>query len=499
VPAGARTIVLRGLPAGMHRDALRVRADGAEVTGVELRERIEARTPAERIAELAARIEAVEARLAELADETAVLAGLERHVEGLFRVEERAFAARLSGASAGDPGRGARQEWLGERLAELATARRALSERREEAERELADLRAQLGGADRGAGTRVVDLHVELAGAGPATLTAEYLVADAGWTPAYELRTPKDLSKVELVYRADVRQGTGEDWTDVELWLSTAEPQRGARGPEPHVTRLDLVDPARTGDDSWFLGQGERGVAPSGPSSPGGPPRPSQAEVVDMGLSVRYRLPRRETVESRSEASRVLIGRADLAVEPEHVVVPALDTTVWLRGRSRNTSPWVLLPGSAAVYFGNDFLGSASLPAVQRSEELVLHLGPDPGIVVERTVLAEETEESGMFSSRATWRQALRLRVKNTGGLSAAADRAVVVTVHESIPRSTDERVKVALDDVEPRPAEGARWDELREERGVETWLVRVPRGQERVIELAVEIAYPEDLELHRW
>jgi hypothetical protein len=104
-----------------------------------------------------------------------------------------------------------------------------------------------------------------------------------------------------------------------------------------------------------------------------------------------------------------------------------------------------------------------------------------------------------MFSSRATWRQALRLRVKNTGGLSAAADRAVVVTVHESIPRSTDERVKVALDDVEPRPAEGARWDELREERGVETWLVRVPRGQERVIELAVEIAYPEDLELHRW
>jgi hypothetical protein len=86
--------------------------------------------------------------------------------------------------------------------------------------------------------------------------------------------------------------------------------------------------------------------------------------------------------------------------------------------------------------------------------------------------------------------------LKNQGAFSASRDGLVAVTLHEAIPRPNDERVKVGIKRAEPKPAPDKRWDELREERGVETWLIRIPRGEERVIELETEITYPEDLEL---
>jgi len=509
-PAGGGVFVLRGLPSGLDREAIRVRCEGAEVTSVETRERLVRDTPVERIAELRTLVDALVGRAKAEADEDAVFSDLHRYLTGLLVIEERSFASGLMGPSGqgGDGGgleaRAARTSWLDQRLVGLATARRELAERRAATQRELDDARARLGGAEQGSGTRVVDLRVELVdtSGAPASLSAEYLVPNAGWTPAYDLRTPKDLSKVELVYRADVRQRTGEDWNDVELLLSTAEPRRGAAGPEPRLETLALG--GQPGSAGWFLGDGyadrkevssrKQHVSQEDENADGLPLEPT--EILVEGLSVRYRLPRRETVESRPEASTVLIGRADLAVSPEHVVVPELDETVWLRGRSRNTSPWVLLPGRASVYFGNDFLGQASLRAVQPGEELVLHLGADPGLAVTRTVLKDEVEAAGMFSSRETLHRKVRFEVRNLGGFSPARDGIVNVTVHESIPRATDERVKVSIERAEPKPAQGTRWDALRDEQSVESWVLRVPRGETRTIDLVTEIAYPEDLRL---
>ena len=92
--------------------------------------------------------------------------------------------------------------------------------------------------------------------------------------------------------------------------------------------------------------------------------------------------------------------------------------------------------------------------------------------------------------------------VQTVGSVEDALDflrqRAVDVIVHESLPRSTDERIDVELERARPEPAGGERWEKLREERGVLTWVRRVPRGGEETIELETSIAYPEGETLHR-
>jgi uncharacterized protein (TIGR02231 family) len=340
-------------------------------------------------------------------------------------------------------------------------------------------------------------------------LEVEYLVSGAGWEPYYDLRAQKDLATVELAYRARVQQQTGEDWREAEILLSTAQPQRGAAGPSPYPIWLSLYEPRAL--------QKERGRARgdasmedlgySGDDAPRAMPpvKPEAmlgarvfAAVESEGLSVRFRLARKETIESRPEPTSVLVGRTELALTSEHYCVPALDPTVWLRGKAKNTSEWVLLPGRAAVYFGADFVGHAALAAVQPGQELELALGADAGLSVKRTQLEDRREGSGVFSSRTTQRAGWRIEVENHGAFTRNSDGSVDVIVQEVLPRSSDERVKVEIETVKPKPVEDARWKKEREETGALTWIVRAPKGGRATIELTTEVSFPEGQELVR-
>ena len=227
-------------------------------------------------------------------------------------------------------------------------------------------------------------------------------------------------------------------------------------------------------------------------------PRKPFAAVESEGLSVRFRLPRRETIESRPEPTSVLVGRALLELEGEHYVAPALDPTVWLRAKATNTSEWTLLPGRAAVYFGADFVGHAWLEAVQPGQEVTLHLGADPGLSVTRTQLADLREAPGVFGSRATHREAWKIEVENHGAFTDRPDGSVEVIVQEVLPRPRDDRIKVSLAAVRPAPSEAERWQKEREETNVLTWVVRAPKGGLALIELTTEVAFPDDLLLVR-
>jgi hypothetical protein len=93
-----------------------------------------------------------------------------------------------------------------------------------------AEVAAQLSRLDLGGLTeRVVSVVAVLDAAGPgrATVEIEYFVPGARWRPAYELRFLADDGRADLAQYGLVTQASGEDWTDVELELSTAQPSVG--------------------------------------------------------------------------------------------------------------------------------------------------------------------------------------------------------------------------------------------------------------------------------
>jgi hypothetical protein len=72
-----------------------------------------------------------------------------------------------------------------------------------------------------------------------------YLVRNAGWIPVYDLRIQDVVSPIEFLYKANVYQLSGMDWSNVKLTLSTADPSKSGIQPIllPWILRFGMVVP----------------------------------------------------------------------------------------------------------------------------------------------------------------------------------------------------------------------------------------------------------------
>jgi uncharacterized protein (TIGR02231 family) len=501
-PAGAERLSIEGLPLALDVSSLRARCENGEVVALETRTRLVREVPEERLAALRARLKELGRRRESLTDERSLADDVKGHLQRLLQVEEAEHARDLA------RGRMDRELWstnlvyIRERLAEARTALREVGWRIEELDLEIAEVQHELDRSQSaGAGERI-DVWIDLVarGGGAPKVELEYLVGGAGWQPIYDLRTAADARSVELAYRALVHQQTGEDWPECEVLLSTARPHLGAQGPEPYPIWLRLLDAQQGKFAARRAAPGAeslREVGYGAVAADAAPAAPAFATVEAQGLSVRYRLPRRETIQSRVEPTTVLVGQQRLEARPEYHVTPSLDLNVWLRGVAVNSSPWTLLPGRASVFFGADYVGAAEIGLVSPGAELTLHLGADPNLVVERAQTEDMTKGPGLFGSRQTQSETWRVTIENHGA-AAAANGAAEVFVSEALPRSTDERITVELAKSSPKPIEDERWKKELDEKGVHAWKLAIPRDGKAVLEYQLKISFPQGATLVR-
>ncbi|MBI5362183.1 MAG: DUF4139 domain-containing protein [Planctomycetes bacterium] len=504
--SGAGTFVVQGLPAGIDADNVRVRCDGGDVLDVQVKRRQEKKAPDARVQGLREKVETLTREKQVLDDELALASGVVTHLQKLLALDA---PARDSAQAPNGPGTlasyGAHWTFATTELASATKAARAVAWRVEDKARELAAAQQELGALSGGGNVTVHDVEVEVAGRAPRALDVEYFVGGTGWQPLYDLRTASDLSKVALGYRARITQTTGEDWNDVGVALSTAQPQKGAQGPDAQPIWLTL-EQERYGGGFATLERGssedrralryevkDKSNEPAATAAP----RPF-ATVESQGLSVRFQLAQKETIPSRGEPTTVLVGAADLAITPERMCVPALDPTVWLRAKAKNTSAWTLLPGAAAVFFGNDYFGEAQIETIQPGQELTLHLGADPSVTVKREQIEDLVKEPGFLSSRKSKIDTWRVAFENHGAVGARLDGSIDVVVRESLPKSRDDRVEVELSKSEPARSTDERWKLDEKDKGFLTWVLRVPKNGKADLVWQTTITFPKDVTLVR-
>lgn len=75
----------------------------------------------------------------------------------------------------------------------------------------------------------VVKVATKAATRGKFALT--YLVKNASWYPTYDIRAKDVASPIQLVYKANVSQNSGEEWKNVKLILSTGNPSNNNEKP----------------------------------------------------------------------------------------------------------------------------------------------------------------------------------------------------------------------------------------------------------------------------
>ena len=75
-----------------------------------------------------------------------------------------------------------------------------------------------------------------------------YIVKNAGWFPSYDIRVKSIDDPVTLVYRANIHQSTYEDWNNVKLVLSSADPNEETTYQElkPYLLNYNIQPPSYT-------------------------------------------------------------------------------------------------------------------------------------------------------------------------------------------------------------------------------------------------------------
>jgi hypothetical protein len=422
-----------------------------------------------------------------------------------------------------------------ERSKEVVNLQQALDANKEQAEfakRQLNELTSGIQKTERDA-----VIVVDKANAGAGAIRLNYLVGSVNWRPHYKLRAGKDRDPVALEYLASVQQRTGEDWAGVLVALSTAQPMLNAAPPELKSLEvaaipMDAPNPMAqagipAGPDAFGGGKGKDAYKSLQQRANAGRQQSQTlansfswgeaARVINdaaaleqyaqicahrdeifmaqrelgvddgEGPSVTYRLKTRLSLPSRNDDQTLEIARIELTPDYFYKSVPVLTSHVYRQATLTNSSDFVLLPGSATMYLGADFVGRCELPIVAIGKQFTVGFGVDPQIQVSRQMLNKDHKTTGGNQVLTFDYQIL---------INSYKTEPVKMQVWDRVPKAEAQTVAVSLVNQKPDLSSDALY--LREDRpkNLLRWDVTVPPGQHG--EKAISIGYQFRMELDR-
>jgi uncharacterized protein (TIGR02231 family) len=488
LPGGDNTVVLNDFPIGLDVSSLRVEgeADAKLTIGA-----IDARTPR---AAAPADLPELDKRLEALRDERADLQGA---IDAA--TTRRKFAEHFAEASPvgiGDKGEARPiSEWreaftaVSDEVAAADAAIRDAKRRQRELDREIA--RLQSDRAIKPPSKLEVRLDLAAAAATTAKLRVTYNVRSAAWTPLYDARLDtgaKDRKPaLELVRRAEIRQATGEDWSNVALSVSTVRTARGGNPPELNSLIVQYPEPLpRAGyapAQVQSLREASRDIAAAPPHAM--PKIAEQEAVADVsGFQVVFRIQGRVSVGASEGAKSLRISTADIAPDLAVRSVPVLNPTAYLEASFRQAEDAPLLPGKVAIYRDGAFVGREEIKAAAKEEIVRLGFGADDKVKVERTVVKHNEGSAGLLvATSKTDERAFKTSVRN------GHDFPIKVAIDDQLPVSENQEIQVELLPATTPPTT----TNLADKRGVLEWAFEAKPNETRDIALAWRVRWPKD------
>lgn len=318
-------------------------------------------------------------------------------------------------------------------------------------------------------------------------LEVNYIVANAGWYPVYDLRAANTRSPVQLNYKANVFQSTGEEWKNVRLKLSTANPSLGGVKPELYSWYLDFYNPAAI----YGSRAPEKKIMIRGMSSV-----PAQEKVADevvleeaatisdftqtiqTSLNTEFDISLPYTVSSASKPTLVDIRNHEMKAEYLYSTAPKLDQDAFLLARATGWEEFSLLPGEANVFFEGTFVGKSYIDPNVIKDTLSVSLGRDKRIVVKREKVKDFTTRRTIGSNiREAF--AWEVSVRNT------KNEAVKILVEDQVPVSQNSQIEVTVLDVA-----GAKYNK---DTGKLVWEMNLQPNETKKVVYKFEVKYPKD------
>lgn len=325
-----------------------------------------------------------------------------------------------------------------------------------------------------------------------ARITLNYVLSDAGWAPIYDIRSKGVSDPVNLVYKGNVWQRTGNDWDNVNITLSTGNPSVSNSAPKVYPWVLSFGNP-----NSGYYASGKKGGAPgavmrNSKAEYGGdyeteksmdegaynlPAAPPPVAVNNSGVSTEFKINIPYSILSDGQYNAVEIQSHTLPATYQYYAAPKYDKDAFLIAKVTDWDQYNLLSGSANIYYEGTFVGSSFLDASITKDTMQLSLGRDKGVVVERKKIKDFGQNAVIGSSRKTT-LGLEITVRNS------KNKSISILIHDQIPISKTKEIEVSV--MEKSDAQ------YNENTGALKWQMDLQSGQANAVQFKYQVKYPK-------
>lgn len=497
VPAGTSSFTVKDLPAGILGDSVRARlADGtpARLRGIEVKSYAVAKVVGDRARALMVDREKLQDQLNGIQDRLAAIATRREFILSIkAAVGHEASAAILKEKPKIDDLKGT-AAFIEESLLEIAGKSREAERERRDVQEKMRIVNDELGRLTGGAPLmkNAVTVTVESAQAAAATLEVSYIIVGTGWVPFYDIHASVERGEATILYYGQILQATGEDWTAVELSLSTAHPARSAKMPELkplavgsspgkgdlHMaqimtnslqrqwTQLDGI--IRQQNDAVYVRRDLKSLE-----------LPVDVCLPQTSTYV-FRIRTAETIPSDGSPHKVTIAASTFKCAVDRVATPKLSAHMYLKTQLHNTSDFPYMPGDMNIFLENNFIGSGAIEMVSPGERFEIFLGADEGIKVTRRLENKKVEAGTLQKAHYVY----SIKIENF------KNKTVKLSVIDQLPISRDSDIEVMPDKVLTAPTSETSEGRL-------TWELEIEPGKSKEIKVGYRVYYPANKPVH--
>ena len=346
-----------------------------------------------------------------------------------------------------------------------------------------------------------VEVKIEVEKEEDVELELSYIVFGPSWKPVYDIRIDTDRKIVKIAYKASIFQNTAEEWSDMKLILSTAQPHIQTEQKELTPLYIDLKS-AQTGyasmSDNELKKMYKSQLREGNLSDKGG----AGLGLLDDERNRRRKIKRNITSVERNKTSVEFIPHGNYSIknnnEPHEVTVlinefqsklyystiPRIEQAAHLKAEILNNTEYPLLQGLANVFLDNAFVANSKINMITPNEKLFISLGIDQNLKVEHKYINKFFKNEGFVSKRNKQYFEYEITIIN----NKTTDETIII--QDQLPISNHEVLKVEL--IKPSLKE-AKHNFKKKEHEVLKWTVNIKSKEKIKIPLQYSIEYPKN------
>ncbi|WP_368887683.1 DUF4139 domain-containing protein [Proteus columbae] len=314
-----------------------------------------------------------------------------------------------------------------------------------------------------------------------------YITPDAGWSPAYDIRSQGMDKPILLTYKADVIQNTGLNWDKVKLVLTSTNPSLNITAPTLSPWYLSLYNNTAKLRNSNM----DMKMAMPAPVSEAmnEAPREQLSKGVtryvttnNNGINLSHAIALPYTLKNSTEPNTLVINQKEVVADYRYLTTPKLVEEVYLQAEVKDWENLNLLNGRANIYYMNSFVGNSYINTNELTELLSIPFGIDKNIQISRINNEKIRKEPIFIGTTIEQKESYTIKVRNT------YNSPVKVTIYDQLPLSQENNINVA----DAVYKDGV----LDKDTGEIKWNITLGAKEEKSLPLNYTLSYPKNRQI---